>query len=40
VRGGFTPIEPLTADHGLEDLDSGEPKLDDRLVRRGLRNRE
>jgi GNAT superfamily N-acetyltransferase len=38
VRGGFTPIEPLTADHQLDHFDSGEPELDEWLVRRGVRN--
>lgn len=38
MRGGFTPIEPLSADHRLDDFDSGEPELDEWLVRRGLRN--
>ncbi len=38
MSAGFTPIEPLTADHRIDDFDSGEPKLDEWLVRRGLRN--
>lgn len=38
MSGGFTPVEPLTADHRLDDFASGEPELDEWLVRRGLRN--
>lgn len=38
MSGGFTPIEALTADHRLDDFDSGEPELDEWLKRRGLRN--
>jgi len=38
VTGGFTSIEPLTADHHLDDFDSGEPELDEWLLRRGWRN--
>lgn len=38
MSDGFTPIEPLSADHWLDDFDSGEPELDEWLVRRGLRN--
>ena len=38
MSGGFTPVEPLSADHRLDDFDSGEPELDEWLVRRGLRN--
>ncbi len=38
MSGGFTPIEPLAADHWLDDFDSGEIELDEWLVRRAWRN--
>lgn len=34
----MTPPEPITADHVLDDFDSGEPALDTWLRRRALRN--
>lgn len=38
MTGAFTPIEPLSEDHLVEGFDSGEPELDEWLVRRGWRN--
>lgn len=35
---GFTPIEPLREGHRLDGFDSGEPELDEWLVRRSWRN--
>ncbi len=38
VTRDFTHIEPLTEDHHLDGFASGEPELDEWLVRRGWRN--
>lgn len=38
MTSDFTHIEPLREGHYLEGFDSGEPELDEWLVRRGLRN--
>ncbi len=38
MTGGFTRIELLTAEHRLDDFESGEPELDEWLLRRGWRN--
>lgn len=35
---GLNPIEPLREEHRLGGFDSGEPELDEWLVRRGWRN--
>jgi GNAT superfamily N-acetyltransferase len=38
TRSGVSAPEPITADHRLEDFDSGEASLDAWLQRRALRN--
>lgn len=38
MTGAYSPIEPLTADHRLGGFDSGEPELDEWLMRRVWRN--
>jgi GNAT superfamily N-acetyltransferase len=38
VTGDFTSIEHLEEEHRLDGFDSGEPELDEWLVRRGWRN--
>jgi GNAT superfamily N-acetyltransferase len=38
VRGDFSPLEPLTVDNHIGEFDSGEPELDEWLVRRAWRN--